>query len=401
MGEVLQRHRPPQLDARVPARESSLTGQGPAARTGGATGLRPRPAFGRCPVRPDLRPDGLVLAFTYGIDELRTLRVTRQATSYEAEVVTRSTTCGPDVAQASIKSQPVRRGHRRRRGGPARARPGRDLRLGRRLQHRVRSAATRSASRSRSCTWTAASSATAASWPRSSSAATRVLRRCRFESRNGAGYYTPEGTPLRKAFLRSPLKFSAHQLRLHPRAASIRCSGRAAAPRASTTRRRPGRRSCAAGDGVVTLAGWLGGYGKTVRIRHPNGYETLYGHLSRIDVRAGQRVDPGRRSSAGGHDRAGHRPSPRLPHDRRTASSSIPSSVTSRRAEPILRRRARAVRGRRWRQLAFLGTSAPAATAPLGRPPPASALATWPVPDRSKHPLAPARLRAAQPSASA
>jgi murein DD-endopeptidase MepM/ murein hydrolase activator NlpD len=37
-----------------------------------------------------------------------------------------------------------------------------------------------------------------------------------------------------------------------------------------------------------------------VRIRHANGYETLYGHLSRIDVRAGQRVAQGTRIGAVG-----------------------------------------------------------------------------------------------------
>jgi murein DD-endopeptidase MepM/ murein hydrolase activator NlpD len=41
------------------------------------------------------------------------------------------------------------------------------------------------------------------------------------------------------------------------------------------------------------LAGWLGGYGNAVRLRHANGLETLYGHLSRIQVRAGQRVAQG------------------------------------------------------------------------------------------------------------
>jgi murein DD-endopeptidase MepM/ murein hydrolase activator NlpD len=43
----------------------------------------------------------------------------------------------------------------------------------------------------------------------------------------------------------------------------------------------------------VTLAGWSNGYGRTVRLRHANGYETLYGHLSRIGVRPGQRVTQG------------------------------------------------------------------------------------------------------------
>jgi murein DD-endopeptidase MepM/ murein hydrolase activator NlpD len=36
----------------------------------------------------------------------------------------------------------------------------------------------------------------------------------------------------------------------------------------------------AAGDGVITRAGWNGGYGDYVRVRHANGYETAYAHLS-------------------------------------------------------------------------------------------------------------------------
>jgi murein DD-endopeptidase MepM/ murein hydrolase activator NlpD len=35
-----------------------------------------------------------------------------------------------------------------------------------------------------------------------------------------------------------------------------------------------------AGNGVVERAGWEGGYGKQVRIRHANGYETAYGHMT-------------------------------------------------------------------------------------------------------------------------
>jgi murein DD-endopeptidase MepM/ murein hydrolase activator NlpD len=38
----------------------------------------------------------------------------------------------------------------------------------------------------------------------------------------------------------------------------------------------------AAGDGVVERAGWASGYGRFVMIRHVNGYETAYGHMSRI-----------------------------------------------------------------------------------------------------------------------
>jgi LysM repeat protein len=47
----------------------------------------------------------------------------------------------------------------------------------------------------------------------------------------------------------------------------------------------------AAADGVVTFAGDNAGhYGKAVFIRHQNGYETQYGHLSKIFVHIGQRV---------------------------------------------------------------------------------------------------------------
>ena len=44
---------------------------------------------------------------------------------------------------------------------------------------------------------------------------------------------------------------------------------------------------------MVTLAGWTGGGGRTVKVRHPNGYETEYLHLSAISVRAGARIGQG------------------------------------------------------------------------------------------------------------
>lgn len=50
----------------------------------------------------------------------------------------------------------------------------------------------------------------------------------------------------------------------------------------------------AADTGTVSFAGCIkGGYGCHVRINHSNGYETLYGHLSRIDVSVGQGVAKG------------------------------------------------------------------------------------------------------------
>ena len=46
-------------------------------------------------------------------------------------------------------------------------------------------------------------------------------------------------------------------------------------------------------SGNVIYAGRAGGYGNCVRIQHPNGLETWYGHLSKITVREGQRVTVG------------------------------------------------------------------------------------------------------------
>lgn len=49
----------------------------------------------------------------------------------------------------------------------------------------------------------------------------------------------------------------------------------------------------ATGDGVVSSAGWRGGYGIAVVLEHGNGIQTLYGHMSRLNVQAGERVQAG------------------------------------------------------------------------------------------------------------
>lgn len=47
------------------------------------------------------------------------------------------------------------------------------------------------------------------------------------------------------------------------------------------------------GSGVVTFAGRRGGYGLTLEIDHGFGYKTLYAHLSKINVKRGQKVTRG------------------------------------------------------------------------------------------------------------
>ena len=49
----------------------------------------------------------------------------------------------------------------------------------------------------------------------------------------------------------------------------------------------------AAFDGVVRLAKYNGGYGNCIVIRHYNNLETLYGHLSKINLKVGQEVKAG------------------------------------------------------------------------------------------------------------
>jgi murein DD-endopeptidase MepM/ murein hydrolase activator NlpD len=51
----------------------------------------------------------------------------------------------------------------------------------------------------------------------------------------------------------------------------------------------------ASGNGTVETAGWEGGYGKYVRLKHSNGYETAYGHMSAF----ARGIEPGKRVRQG------------------------------------------------------------------------------------------------------
>lgn len=66
----------------------------------------------------------------------------------------------------------------------------------------------------------------------------------------------------------------------------------------------------AAGEGVVAFAGQRSGYGNMVIVRHPDGTETRYGHLSRIDVKQGQAVKRG--DTVGGIGSTGRSTGPHL-----------------------------------------------------------------------------------------
>ena len=76
--------------------------------------------------------------------------------------------------------------------------------------------------------------------------------------------------------------------------------------------------------GKVTYTGWLGGYGKAVVIAHPDGYKTLYAHLSRIMVRSGQYVKQGQiHRHQRQHGPFHRRPSPLRDSERRAEHQSL------------------------------------------------------------------------------
>ncbi|MCK0129786.1 M23 family metallopeptidase [Erythrobacter sp. F6033] len=66
----------------------------------------------------------------------------------------------------------------------------------------------------------------------------------------------------------------------------------------------------AAASGEVVFAGWKGGYGKTVEIKHENGLMTRYAHMSRLGVTVGQTVDAG--ATLGGLGNTGRSTGPHL-----------------------------------------------------------------------------------------
>lgn len=77
----------------------------------------------------------------------------------------------------------------------------------------------------------------------------------------------------------------------------------------------------ATSPGVVAEAGWCGGYGYCVTIDHGRGYHTLYGHLSQLDVRTGDRVSAGQLLGLVGS--TGHSTGPHLHYEVRLNSRPV------------------------------------------------------------------------------
>lgn len=116
----------------------------------------------------------------------------------------------------------------------------------------------------------------------------------RYDDGDGrASYFTHDGQPMRKAFVRAPLSFTRissdfNPNRRHPILNTIRAHQGTdyAAPKGTPV--------MASGDGKIIFRGWKGGYGNTIIVQHSGNVTTLYGHLSRFGNRSyGSRVKQG------------------------------------------------------------------------------------------------------------
>lgn len=125
----------------------------------------------------------------------------------------------------------------------------------------------------------------------------RIIRAFRFHvpGEAEAQYFDTEGRSLRRLFLRSPFKFEPRitsgfsYRRLHPILGGHR-------PHLGVDYGAPtGTPVIAVANGMVVSAGRSGGSGNMVRLRHTNGYETYYLHLSAFGsgIRKGVRVSQG------------------------------------------------------------------------------------------------------------
>jgi murein DD-endopeptidase MepM/ murein hydrolase activator NlpD len=123
----------------------------------------------------------------------------------------------------------------------------------------------------------------------------KVFRAIRYEDDQGnSSYFSPDGSSMRKAFLRAPVDFRRissrfTKARWHP------VLGKKRPHRGVDYAAATGTPIKAAGEGRVIFRGRKGGYGNTVIIKHGSQYTTLYAHMSKFrrSVKRGSRVKQG------------------------------------------------------------------------------------------------------------
>lgn len=144
-------------------------------------------------------------------------------------------------------------------------------------------------------------------------------------------YYTLAGESLRRAFLASPLEFSrissGFSMRFHPILKKWRAH--LGVDYAAST----GTAVRSIGDGTVAFAGVQNGFGNVVMVQHRSNTMTVYAHLSRINVRMGQRVDQGQNVGAVGQ--TGWATGPHLHFEFRVNGAQMDPLTVARKSESI------------------------------------------------------------------
>lgn len=113
------------------------------------------------------------------------------------------------------------------------------------------------------------------------------------ENEENTGYFDEKGNSAQKMFLKAPLAFKYISSgfttgKRYLKAFDVSTNHRAIDYAASM-----GTPIRSVGDGTITFAGWGGSYGNIVKVRHNGTYSTNYAHMSKMAVKAGQRVKQG------------------------------------------------------------------------------------------------------------
>jgi len=114
-----------------------------------------------------------------------------------------------------------------------------------------------------------------------------------FDEEGSEGHYDKNGKSVKKALMKTPINgarlSSSFGMRKHP------IDGYNKMHRGTDFAAPTGTPIMASGDGVVKKAGWCGGGGNCVKIRHNSTYQTIYAHMSKFarGIKAGVRVKQG------------------------------------------------------------------------------------------------------------
>ena len=114
-----------------------------------------------------------------------------------------------------------------------------------------------------------------------------------FEKENFDGHYDKNGKSVQKALMKTPINgarlSSSYGMRKHP------IDGFNKMHRGTDFAAPKGTPIMASGNGIVKKAGWCGGGGNCVKIRHNSTYETVYAHMSKFarGIKNGVRVKQG------------------------------------------------------------------------------------------------------------